>query len=287
MKKKSGSIAIPFLITMLVTMLLVGGAALWFYLDHTKEDTVLKQLNPNGTLITEADKKTILCVLDTSDDGAEPMYALIRFNPIQKKTVCVAIPNNALLDVNGKSVTADIAYANGGVSALKKAVASELEITIDYYLMFESTGFERFYEILGGAEVTVPTEIEGLPAPNTLQYLNGAQFFDLMTYDYHGDEMQRSIINSFLMAQLLNQAENSRILETMDSTVVTMLELSTTDISALEYQKHEHAVKFVLQFAPISAVSIVPSMDQMSEGYVLSESCQKRFRTASARRPLI
>ena len=277
MKKKSGSIAIPFLITMLVTMLLVGGAALFFYLDHTKDNTVLKPMNPDGVLISESDRKTILCVLDPTSTEGEPVYALIRFNPVLKKTTCVSLPNSLILDVDGKTVTANIAYNNGGVSALKKALAAELGVTIDYHIVFEESGFERFYDILGGVEVTVPTEIDGLPDPNTLQSLNGAQFFKLMAYDYNGDETQRCIINSFLIAQLLNQAENARILESLDATATNLVDLANTDISAMVYQKHEHAVKFLLRFAPISAASIVPTVNTSGEGYVLSEECRKEI----------
>lgn len=278
MKKKSGSIAIPFLVTMLVTMFLVGGAALFFYMDQAREDTVLKPMNPDGTLISESDKRTILCVLDPSGTDGEAVYALIRFNPVQKKTVCVSLPNTMLLHVDGKTVTTNIAYSNGGVSALKKALAAELGITIDYHLVFDEAGFERFYDILGGAEVTIPTEIEGLPEANTMQYLNGTQFFTLMTFDYNGDETQRCIINSFLITQLLNQAENARILETIDTTATNLVDMASTDISALVYQEHKHAVKFILRFAPVSAVSIVPSVERSGEGYLLTDDCHKEIQ---------
>ena len=98
-----------------------------------------------------------------------------------------------------------------------------------------------------------------------------------MAYDYNGDETQRCIINSFLIAQLLNQAENARILESLDATATNLVDLANTDISAMVYQKHEHAVKFVLRFAPISAASIVPTVNTSGEGYVLSEECRKEI----------
>ncbi len=66
-KKKTGSVAIPFLITFLVSLVIIGGAAMFIYdkIDND-ESSLLSMANEVGTLSTE-DDHTILLVLDMSD----------------------------------------------------------------------------------------------------------------------------------------------------------------------------------------------------------------------------
>ena len=66
-KKKTGSVAIPFLITFLVSLVIIGGAAMFIYdkIDND-ESSLLSMANEVGTLSDE-DDHTILLVLDMSD----------------------------------------------------------------------------------------------------------------------------------------------------------------------------------------------------------------------------
>ncbi len=66
-KKKTGSVAIPFLITFLVSLVIIGGAAMFIYdkVDND-ESSLLSMANEVGTLSSD-DDHTILLVLDMSD----------------------------------------------------------------------------------------------------------------------------------------------------------------------------------------------------------------------------
>ena len=66
-KKKSGSIAIPFLLTFLISLIIIGGIAMIIY-DKIDSDSssLLTMTNEAGTL-SDSDSHTILLVLDLSD----------------------------------------------------------------------------------------------------------------------------------------------------------------------------------------------------------------------------
>ena len=66
-KKKTGSVAIPFLITFLVSLVIIGGAAMFIYDKIDNDDSsLLSMANEVGTLSAD-DDHTILFVLDMSD----------------------------------------------------------------------------------------------------------------------------------------------------------------------------------------------------------------------------
>ena len=66
-KKKTGSVAIPFLITFLISLVLIGGTAMVIYdkID-SDESSLIPMVNEVGTLSSE-DDHTIMFVLDMSD----------------------------------------------------------------------------------------------------------------------------------------------------------------------------------------------------------------------------
>ena len=66
-RKKSGSIAIPFLITFLISFVLIGGTAMVIY-DKIDDDesSLIPMANEVGTLSKE-DSHSILFVLDMTD----------------------------------------------------------------------------------------------------------------------------------------------------------------------------------------------------------------------------
>lgn len=71
-KKKSGSIAIPFLLTFLISLIVIGGIAIVIYdkIDND-ESSLLTMVNEAGTLSAE-DNHTVMLILDLSDSVEMP-----------------------------------------------------------------------------------------------------------------------------------------------------------------------------------------------------------------------
>ncbi|MGN1480944.1 LCP family glycopolymer transferase [Porcipelethomonas sp.] len=75
-RKKSGSVAIPFLLTFLISLIIIGGIAMVIYDKINSDDSsLITMTNEAGTLSAE-DNHTILLILDLSDtlDMPEDYY---------------------------------------------------------------------------------------------------------------------------------------------------------------------------------------------------------------------
>lgn len=71
-KKKSGSIAIPFLLTFLISLIVIGGIAIVIYDKIDNDDSsLLTMVNEAGTLSAE-DNHTVMLILDLSDSVEMP-----------------------------------------------------------------------------------------------------------------------------------------------------------------------------------------------------------------------
>lgn len=71
-KKKSGSIAIPFLLTFLISLIVIGGIAVVIYDKIDNDDSsLLTMVNEAGTLSAE-DNHTVMLILDLSDSVEMP-----------------------------------------------------------------------------------------------------------------------------------------------------------------------------------------------------------------------
>ena len=53
--KKSGGIAIPFLLTFLISLIIIGGAALIIYDKINSEDSSLVEMKNEGNSLSDAD----------------------------------------------------------------------------------------------------------------------------------------------------------------------------------------------------------------------------------------
>ena len=91
-KKKTGSTAIPFHITILISMIVLGSVAYYFYGKIKNKNVTLEPMKSSVTSISENDINEILFVLKPSIEGRLPAVMLFRFDPIRKQEYCVGIP---------------------------------------------------------------------------------------------------------------------------------------------------------------------------------------------------
>lgn len=67
MKKKTGSVAIPFLITLIISLAVIGGIAAYIYSKIDKKEVSLVSMVQQVSDITDEDSHTILFAVDMSD----------------------------------------------------------------------------------------------------------------------------------------------------------------------------------------------------------------------------
>lgn len=284
-KKKSGSIAIPFLLTFLISLIIIGGIAMIIY-DKIDSDSssLLTMTNEAGTL-SDSDSHTILFVLDLSDsidddsedeeesseeessedeetyDWEEPdedeeketkakpyTFMIMRSMPVHKQIVFIGLPENMLAGEQNKSLTE--LYTSGGGAEVKSAAEFSLEIPIDRYMVFDSASFQKLCNIMGGVNFAVPGNIEGFKKSDGLQYLSPDQIEKIISYGgFSGGEIQRISTAASLITAMTNQTSGSRIADNLDNNFETMVNATDTDISALDYQQKKYAIKFLMKYS--------------------------------------
>ncbi len=293
-KKKTGSIAIPFLITLLISLVLIGGAAMIIYDKIDSDDSsLISMVNEVGTL-SEEDNHTIMFVLDMSDtidltagqtedgedeysdDDSDDEYAeaeenyddngeedsdgednytyqpytfmIMRSAPVDKKLTFLGIPSNMLIGKDNKSAQ-DI-YIDNGANELASDIEYTLGINIDRYMTFDTESFKKLCNILGGVTFAVPKGVEDVEFSEGEQYLSAEQIESIISCgNYSGGELQRISTASSLVTAMLNQTNGERIAGNLDNSFNSIINITKSNISAIDYNERKYAIKFMLKYS--------------------------------------
>lgn len=280
MKKNTGSIAIPFLITLLVSLLIIGGIIFFLFGGFSSGGDSLKPLEPEITLISEEDQFNLFCVLDTEESDKPVCYMVFRFNPVAKRNTCIALPANLAVSNNGATTKLDNVYHMSGVAAARDAAGAALNMTLDRYMVFDSAAFQKLCSILGGVECVVDEKIVGLQESVKMQYLGGSQIELYLTYpDFTGGEAQRMVVIDSTIAEMLNQTDGSRVSETLDRSFSTIINLvKDSDVTAQDYKNRKHAMKYMLEYAPGSTGYYYLSLQQTGDLLTIPENTLKNMQ---------
>lgn len=283
-RKKTGSVAIPFLITFLISLVLIGGAAMIIYDKiNSDESSLIPMVNEVGTL-SENDNHTILFILDMSDsidtasddsdyeeddeysdeydeysdedvEDTEEEYTyqpytfmIMRSEPVDKKMTFMGIPGNMLVGEENKAAQ-DI-YVDNGASSLLSSIEYTLGISIDRYMGFDTESFKKVCNILGGVTFAVPKGVEGLSSTEGEQYLSAEQIESIISCgSYSGGELQRISTASSLITAMLNQTNGERIAGNLDNSFNSIINITKSNITAIDYNEKKYAIKFMLKYS--------------------------------------
>ena len=263
-REKPGATAIPFLITVLISIFIFGGVALFFYNKLMEDDTELQPMQSAITRISDADINSILFILDPNDpDHPERQTAMmmLHFDPVRKQEFWVGIPLDLQVSHEGKLMTAENCYINHGLDAVKKAVGTALDQEIDRYIMMDSKGFDQLANVIGNVSYPSPIKDAGLRRVDdgVSVQLDNKQFETLLTSTRYDKETERCTTIGLSVSQLLNQCDGTRIGNNLDNYFNTVINAVTTDITAMDFADHKHAISYVFLYAqtPARAVSLI------------------------------
>lgn len=268
---KAGSTAIPFMITVLISLVVFGGVALYFYNKLTAKSRELQTMQSQTTSISEDDVNSLLFVLDPDDDTKKTAVMLMRFDPVRKQIFCVGIPLDMQIVFDEKAMTVETCYINHGMEALKDAVSVLLELPVERYIKMDSTGFQKTVELIGNVKYRIPVRDTGLkpaktPEEDMAVTLDNAQFETMLTSSNYSDEDERCSVIGTSVAQLLNQCigggtfgstteiarkgeGGARIAQNLDQYFSTVVNAVTTDITVMDFSDHRHAISYMFQYA--------------------------------------
>ena len=204
-KKKTGHVAVPFLLTLLIGVLGLGGIAMYLFnhiginQEHTVEwtSTVKKP--------TAADNMTVLFVLHEDEDPKPLTFVIARILPADKHILFISFPANMLSVVDGRSDTLEGFFNSGGIVSVEKAIENEAGIHVDRYSILGSEGFQKICNIYGGVYYRVPSGIKGFEDTMSPQFLGPRQIEKLMTYPFFEQgESERCATAADMMTEMIN-----------------------------------------------------------------------------------
>ena len=248
-RPKAGSTAIPFMITVLISLVLFGSVALYFYNLLTQKHRELQPMQSATTSISEADINTILFVLEPDDQTLNTAIMILHFDPIRKQEFCMGIPLDLVVDHEGRTMTVSACLANHGASALKTALSKALDQEIVRYIELNSRSFKQLVDMIGNVSYIIPIKDEGLRKSSTSVLLDSDQFLRLLTSTRYENEMMRYSTIGMSVAALLNSCEGERIGKNIDTYFSQIINNVSTDITMLDFQNHRHALKYVFEHA--------------------------------------
>ncbi len=280
-RSKAGSTAIPFMITILISLLVFGGVALYFYNKLTEKTNELKVMEPATKIISAEDINTILFVLDPSDESRKNAVMLMRFDPVRKQILCIGIPLELQVHLDSRVMTVGACYENHGAASLKNAVAETIGQPVDRYIMMDSRGFATLVNIFGNPKTTIDIEDTGLTKtkneiPETLDI---GKYELLLTSQKYPSEIERCTKIGLSIAQLLNDCISpedarsalgtdggSRIAGNLDKYFNTVFNSVTTDITVIDFEDHKHAISYVFQYAVSPARGYTAVCQEQEDG---------------------
>lgn len=250
-KKKSGSIAVPYLLTIFIGILVIGGGT-FLLLRHLGilggSNELPEPPKRQITTVSYADNHTILFILDEPDKKTSSTFLLMRSVPKDKKVVFVGIPSNTIALVGDVQQSISSAYESGGASSAVEFTQSVFGITIDRYMRLDSEALIKVCDILGGVTYPVSEDIAGFNGDGSDQYLNSEQVEKLITYSLYGDgESERAYVVGSVFSSMLNQSSGMRVSDNLDTSFNTLVNMTDTNITAVDYKKRKAAIKNMLE----------------------------------------
>ena len=275
---KAGSTAIPFMITILISMLVFGGLAFYFYDKLTAKSRELKPMEGNTKIISEEDINTILFVLNPDAEDRKNAVMLLRFDPVRKEIYCIGIPLEMRVQLDNRLMTVGACYDNHGMIRLKDAISDTIGQPIDRYIELNSTSFRTLINIFGNPKCTVDITETGLKKSQTPTVLDISAFELLLTSNQYPNENARCTKIGLSISQLINDcitpeetrdaleaAGGERIANNLDSYFNTVINAVNTDITVLDFNNHKHAISYIFQYAKAPARAMQVSCEKQED----------------------
>ena len=284
-KKKTGHVAIPFLIALLLGIVGIGGVAMFVFKKlNANNGPEIKEMATSVTKPTAEDNMSLLFVLDEKDNSSlanatQLTFVVVRVLPAEKKMVFLSFPENMLAVVDGRNDTLANFYRNSGIQATKAAIEDQAGIAVDRYMILDSEAFQKICNIYGGVYYAVPTGTIGFVESKDPQYLGPPQIEKLITYSiYEQGEIQRTAITSDVLAEMINLTDKERIVASMDSNFRALVNKCVdTDITSVDYSNEKNAIKYMYNYGNTIASfrMVTGQMGENSDVFMISDNFQR------------
>lgn len=195
---------------------------------NTSEDKNTDEIGEKVKPLVEDQLFFLLIGVDEDEDGSSTntrtdtmMLTKVDFN--DGTIDMLSIPRDTKVQFDGGTHKINAANVYGGPLKSLKEVGRLLDVKVDYFVMVDFSGFEKFVDAIGGIEVDSPAEINlptvGVHIPEGVSHLDGKHalhFARLRSYMGWGDleriENQQSIVK-IILDQTLKPSNITKIPE--------------------------------------------------------------------------
>lgn len=262
MAKKSTKIALTYLITILVTLLVIGGICVVLLRDIMDPDTSggtvvnIDQLGAADSYTpTVNDNKTTLFIFDSQKRMTGTCFMIVRMKSSERQLVLMPIPADTCCKVDGTEDSIYEFYRTGGSAKAIKAAESALDIDVDYYLKLNNESFAALVNVFGGVNFSVPynliytdpdtgEEIIIREGDNYLDY-NGLR--KVITFPaYNSGEEYRAKMMGIAFLDLINKNVVSGFSNNIDDYFSQVINSTVeTNFTAYDYKELSDAMKYI------------------------------------------
>ncbi|MDE5556346.1 MAG: LCP family protein [Ruminococcus sp.] len=282
-KKKSGHIAVPFLLTIFFGLLIVGGGAygIYRYFGFGQSDPLDEPTPRAAATVTAEDNHTILLILDEPEQKCTSTFVLMRSKPLEKRVLFIGIPTNTISIIDGQQEHIKNSYDRGGAQAAVNFVNQTFGITVDRYIKFTPEAFRKVCDVLGGVTYYVEPDIAGFKKNGGEEYLNSNQIETLITYPmFNGREVQRAYMASSVLSSMINQTDGKRVADNFKASFDSIINMVSTDITAVDYKNRQYAIRNMLENGTSIANFIIIDGETSNDDFIPSETFINDMRNA-------
>lgn len=277
-KKKKGRIAVPYIVTIIISLIIIGGAALFIYnyFELGREEELPELVGGTSTSITYDDSHTVLLILDTPEEASPQTFVLMRSVPMNKTLMLVGIPANTVGSSGGRQMRLNEIYTNSGAAGTMDFLEQILDVDIDRYMKFDPDSLIEITDIFGGVTYTPEVKIPGIGEAGTEKILNGKQIERYITFSSFPDgEMQRAFNTGSILAAMVNQTDGQRIADNLDLYFNTVINMVDTNVTAVDYKNYKTAIKYMFEKGTaIAKYSYMTGQTSGDDFYVDKEFCE-------------
>ncbi len=265
MSKKSAKIAVTYVVTILVTLLVVGAFGMYMLkLISSKEtkdpsqNVVIDQMvSSDEYKPSVSDNRTVLLILDTEKRESASCFLIARFLAVEKQLVFMPLPSNTKAAVDGSSDSLYNFYRNGGTASAVKAVENCTGVKIDKFIKFNKDSFTNIIDIFGGVDYDIPYNLI-YDNPTTGEetiiregetYLDSSTMRKVLTFpNYNSGEEYRAKCLGIIITDMINTNVDANFASHLDDYFSSVINSTIeTDITSYDYDEISNAMKYVIR----------------------------------------
>lgn len=274
-KRKKESVAIPFLISMIVTLLVVGIPVFNFYNRLVSDsDGTNNGLEDSAFIPSDENETTLLFTYEPNDASLRPSFMILRTSAMNKSLTFIPVSNDMLC---GSQKMSEI-FKKGGIIELTKAVETTFETDIDKYMALRDDSLSVICDALGGVNYTVPDGLKGLN--DGTQFLDSTFIMKLISNPKYAEDA-RTVTTGNIFAEMIANNSGTRIADIVDYTYNKVINMVETDITSIDFENQRKAIDYIFRSNQYIATYRVPAGTVTEHGISLDKSSLKQIKADS------